>query len=142
MSATTMPPPSPLPSLRRFWLLRLLRWSLLAGALYDLGFATLMVVAPELPAAWLRLPLPVPAFYLWLCAVLLAMLALLYLLAAHDPHRYSGNIAVAILGRGLGFVALGWAAHLQPELTGLWVVAFADLGFAVVHAASYLPLRE
>lgn len=132
----------PLPSLRRFWLLRVLRWSLLMGALYDLGFAVLMVAAPELPAAWLRLPLPGPAFYLWLCAVLLAMLALLYLLAAHDPHRYSGNIAVAIFGRGLGFLALGWAAHGRPELAGLWLLAFADLAFAVVHAASYLPLRE
>jgi len=74
--------------------------------------------------------------------VLLAALALMYLLAAHDPHRYSGNIAVAILARGLGFVALGWAAHQRADLAGLWIVAAADLGFAVVHAASYLPLRE
>lgn len=134
--------PSPSPPLRRFVLLRLLRWGLLVGALYDLGFAVLMVAAPGIPAKVFHLPLPGEPFYLWLCAVLLAGLALMYLLAAHDPHRYSGNIAVAILARGLGFVALGWAAYGRPELAGLWTVALADLGFAAVHAASYLPLRE
>ena len=123
-------------------LFRLLRWGLLAGALYDLGFAVLMVAAPDLPARWFHLPLPGEPFYLWLCAVLLAALALMYLLAAHDPRRYSGNIAVAILARGLGFVALGWAASGRPDLAGLWVVALIDLGFAAVHAVSYLPLRE
>ena len=66
----------------------------------------------------------------------------MYLLAAHDPHRYSGNIAVAILARGLGFVALGWAARSRPELAGLWIAAFADLAFAAVHTVSYLPLRS
>lgn len=122
-------------------LLRALRWSLLAGALYDLGFAVLMVAAPDLPARWFHLPLPQP-FYLWLCAVLLTGLALTYLLAAHDPHRYSGNIVVAVVIRGLGFVALGWAAYGSPELSGLWPVALVDLGFSVAHAVSYLPLRE
>jgi hypothetical protein len=134
--------PSPSPPLRRFVLLRLLRWGLLVGALYDLGFAVLMVAAPNLPAQWFHLPLPGEPFYLWLCAVLLAGLALMYLLAAHDPHRYSGNIAVAILARGLGFLALGYAAYARPDLAGLWVVALVDLGFAAVHAASYLPLRN
>ncbi|MEO8504623.1 MAG: hypothetical protein ABI609_12055 [Acidobacteriota bacterium] len=130
------------PGLRRFFLLRLLRWGLLVGALYDLSFATLMAVAPRIPASWFHVPLPGEAFYLWLCAVLLAGMALMYLLAAHDPHRYSGNIVVAILARSMGFVALGWAAYGRPELAGLWIVAFADLGFAAVHAVSYLPLRE
>ena len=134
--------PSHSPPLRRFVLLRLLRWGLLIGALYDLGFAVLMVAAPNLPAQWFHLPLPGEPFYLWLCAVLLSALALMYLLAAHDPHRYSGNIAVAILARGLGFLALGYAASGRPELAGLWVVALVDLGFAAVHAAGYLPLRN
>jgi hypothetical protein len=135
-----VPPPSP--PLRRFFLLRLLRWGLLVGALYDLGFAALMVAAPGLPARWFHLPLPGEPFYLWLCAVLLAALALMYLLAAHDPHRYSGNIAVAIVARGFGFAALGWAAHGRPDLAGLWAMALVDLAFAALHAASYLPLRE
>src|SRR5436305_5435702 len=43
---------------RRFRFLTLLRASLIAGALYDLAFALLMVFAPELPARSLALPLP------------------------------------------------------------------------------------
>src|SRR4051794_38098435 len=70
---------------RRFRFLELLRGSLALGALYDCAFAVLMVAAPGLPARWLGLPLPpLPrgAFYLWVMAVLLAMLSYLYLLAA------------------------------------------------------------
>src|SRR5262245_44756051 len=76
---------------RRFRFLTLLRASLLLGAVYDLGFAALMVAAPELPARWFDLPLPpLPrgAFYLWVMAVLLAMLACFYSLAARDTRRY------------------------------------------------------
>lgn len=134
--------PVVLPGMRRFFLLRLLRASLALGALYDLGFAALMAAAPELPARWFRLPLPGEPFYLGLCAALLAGLAAMYLLAAHDPHRYAGNIAVAIATRLLGFGVLGWAAHGRPDLAGLWVVAGVDLGFALLHAVGFLPLRR
>ena len=60
---------------RRFRLLALLRGSLVAGAVYDLGFAALMVAAPRMPARIFDLPLPpLPrgAFYLWILATLLA----------------------------------------------------------------------
>jgi hypothetical protein len=133
---------APLPGLRRFFLLRLLRLGLVAGALYDLGFAALMVLAPQAPAAWFRLPLPGERFYLLLCAALLGGLAATYLLAAYDPQRYGGNVVVAILTRGAGFVALGGSAYGRSDLAGLWIVAFIDLGFALLHAASYVPLRE
>ena len=46
------------PFVRRFRLLTLLRGSLVAGALYDLAFAVLMVAAPQVPARILKLPLP------------------------------------------------------------------------------------
>ncbi len=131
-----------LPSLRKFWLLRLLRWGLLAGALYDLGFALLMTLAPQIPQQWFHLPLPGEPFYLWLIAVLLAMLAGMYLLAAHDPRRYGGIVALAILGRGAGFLVLAAAAWGRPDLSGLWPLAGADLAFAAIHAVSYLPLRD
>src|SRR5436305_3155307 len=82
----TMPPPAPVGALarllldfstpmamtssfsRRFRLLTLLRGSLVAGAVYDLGFAALMVAAPGVPARMFNLPLPpLPrgAFYPW-----------------------------------------------------------------------------
>ncbi len=126
---------------RRFLWLRLLRLSLVVGALYDVAFAAMMVLAPQVPGRWLELPLPGERFYLWIMAVFLLMLATLYLLAVRDPRRYSGVIAVAIVGRTAGALAFALAAWLQPELWGLWPLAVADFLFAVAHATCWWPLR-
>jgi hypothetical protein len=123
----------------RFRFLRLLRASLALGALYDAVFAGLMVAAPGRLGEWFEVPLP-PRFFLWLLAVVLLMLAGFYLLAAKDPRRYSGNIAVAIVGRLAGAVALGLAAGLH-DLAGLWGAAAADAGFALAHFVLWRPLR-
>ena len=130
------------PFAHRFRLLALLRAGLVAGALYDLGFALLMVAAPQLPARLLALPLPQPGFYLSLLAVLLAMVGTLYLLAAWDPRRYSGIVAVAICGRLLGALAFVAAAQGNPDLSGLYLLAAVDFAFAVAHAACWLPIRS
>lgn len=125
---------------RRFRWLGLLRASLVLGALYDAGFAGLMLVAPQAAAASLALPLPEPAFYLPLLAVLLLMLAALYLVAADDPERGARIVGVAIVGRLGGALVLGLAAwHGTPALAPL---AAADFAFAVAHAAFWLPWRE
>lgn len=126
---------------RRFLWLRLLRFSLIAGALYDIGFAVLMALSPELPARWFSLPLPGEAFYLWLTAALLGMLAALYVAAARDPRRYSAIIAVAIAGRLAGALLFAAAAWRRPDLAGLWPLSGADLAFAVLHTAGWAPLR-
>lgn len=132
------------PSARRSRLLALLRGSLALGALYDAAFAVLMVTAPRLPARLLRLPLPpLPegTFYLWIMAVLLLMLASLYLLAAREPRRYAGVVAVAAGGRllgGLAFVAAAWG---HPGLQGLYPLAAADLGLGLAHGAFWWPIR-
>jgi hypothetical protein len=128
----------------RFRLLALLRGSLVLGAVYDLVFALLMVAAPGVPARLLDLPLPpLPegAFYLWVLAVLLAMVAAFYLLAARDTRRYSGNVAVAIGGRLLGGLALGIAAW-RFGLDGLWPLAAADAAFGLAHAGFWWPIRS
>jgi hypothetical protein len=133
------------PYARRFRLLTTLRASLVAGAVYDLGFAVLMVAAPEVPARLFGLPLPgLPrgAFYLWILATLLLMLALLYLAAAHDPRRHSAIIAVAIGGRVLGAAVFTAAALRGPDLDGLFPLAAADFAFGAVHAASWWPIRS
>jgi hypothetical protein len=133
------------PFVRRFRLLALLRASLVAGAVYDLAFAALMVVAPAVPARIFDLPLPpLPrgAFYLWILATLLSMLAFLYLAAAYDPRRYSAIIAVAIGGRMVGALAFLIAALLGPDLRGLLPLAAADFAFGAVHAAAWLPIRS
>ena len=133
------------PYARRFRLLSTLRASLIAGAVYDAGFAVLMVAAPQVPARMFDLPLPpLPrgAFYLWILATLLAMLAGLYLAAAYDPRRYSAVIAVAIGGRTLGAAAFLIAWLAGPDLGGLLPLAAADFAFGAVHAASWLPIRS
>jgi hypothetical protein len=129
---------------RRFRLLSVLRASLIAGAAYDLFFALAMAAFPELPARILKLPLPpLPdgAFYLWIMAVLLTMLAALYLAAAHDPRRYSAIVAVAVAGRLAGALALA-ATGAGSDLPGLYPLAAADFVFGAVHAASWFPIRS
>ena len=125
----------------RFRWLRLLRMSLVAGAVYDLGFAACMAWAPGLPAAWLGLPLPGERFYLWIMAVFLTMLAALYLKAAEDPRRYSAVIAVAIGGRLLGAAAFVLAALDRPDLAGLYPLAAADALFAGLPTLFWWPQR-
>jgi hypothetical protein len=130
---------------RRFHLLTLLRASLAAGAVYDFGFAVLMIAAPQVPARMLDLPLPpLPEgrFYLWILGTLLTMLAALYLAAARDPRRYSAIIGIAIGGRALGALALGLAALTGDGLGGLIPLAVADLTFSVVHAGAWFPIRS
>lgn len=123
---------------------RVLCWSLRLGALYDAAFAVLMVAAPRLPARLLHLPLPplpAGAFYLWIMAVLLLMLATLYLLAAARPARYLGVIVVAAAGRILGAGAFLLAAADDPALAGLYPLAAADLALGLTHAAALLSRR-
>jgi hypothetical protein len=127
--------------MHRFAYLRLLRGSLLLGALYDLAFAAAMVLAPQVPARLLRLPLPDERFYLWVLAVLLAMLAALYLTAAQDPRRYSAVVVVAAVGRCAGAAAFAAAALDRPELDGLWVLAAADLALGLAHAVLWKGQR-
>jgi hypothetical protein len=117
----------------RFFFLRLLRASLVLGALYDLGFAAFMVLAPQVPTRLLSLPLPGERFYLWLFAVLLSMLGALYLVAAEDPRRYSAVVLVAAAGRCAGAAAFALAAVGRPDLHGLWPLAAADLAFGLAH---------
>jgi hypothetical protein len=130
---------------RRFQFLTLLRASLVLGALWDVVFAVLLAAAPEASARAFDLPLPpLPegAFYLWIFAVVLLMLAALYLLAARDTRRYSGIVAVAIGGRILGGLVLLFAALRPSGVPGLIPMAAADLGFGIAHAAFWLPIRS
>jgi hypothetical protein len=129
---------------RRLRFLSLLRASLILGAAYDAVFALVMVIAPEVPARLLGLPLPpLPAgsFYLTTLAILLGMLASLYLVAAADPERHPAIIAVAIGGRLLGGMAFLATAWRNPGLGGLYPLAAADLGFSAGHAGLWWPLR-
>lgn len=128
---------------RRFRFLTLLRVSLVLGAAWDAVFALLLGFAAEPAARVFGLPLPpLPegAFYLWVLGVLLLMLAALYVIAARDPRRYSGILAVAIGGRVLGGLVMFLAA--ARGVPGLYPMAAADLAFGISHAAFWLPIRS
>ncbi|MEM8994748.1 MAG: hypothetical protein AAGF23_08140 [Acidobacteriota bacterium] len=127
---------------RHAFFLRWLKISLVAGAVYDLIFAVIIVAAPELPEKLLQVRPPGDPFYLWLIAVFLTMLAAFYFYAAYDPRAYSGNIRIAIVGRTAGFIAMCGAAVTDPTLWGLYVLAAGDLLFAVSHAIFWWPIRR
>lgn len=113
---------------------RALSISLLIGALYDFALAGLLLLAPALLAEVLALPLPGEAFYLRAIAVLLAMVACVYIVAARDPAAHRAFVAIAILGRLAGFLALALPALYGSEPAGIWGPAFGDLAFGVLHA--------
>ena len=117
----------------RFFYLRLLRASLVAGALYDLSFAGGAVLAPRLVEKALGTTLPEQPIYSWLLAILATMLSVLYLVAAEDPRRYSAVVVVAIAGRFAAAAAFALAALSDPALGGLWPPAAIDLGFGFAH---------
>lgn len=126
----------------RFRMLRFLRASLILGALYDLAFAALMVLAPRPAARLLGLPLPGEPFYLWLIATLLVMLAALYLVAARHPRRYDAVILVAIAGRWLGAAAFLVAALRADDLPALYLLAAADAAFGTAHGVAFRGLAS
>lgn len=126
--------PATEPDPRPAW--RPLRGTLIVGALYDFAFAAVFLAAPEVVAVSLAVPLPGERFYLWLVAVLLAMVGATYLVAARDPRHYRPLVAIAIAGRAAGFVALALAAMSRPDLAGLWQPAAGDLLFALAHLAT------
>jgi len=128
----TSSPPGPV----RSGDLRALSTTLVAGAVYDFVFAGLMLAAPGVLARLFALPLPGEAFYLRLIGVLLVIVGGAYLIAARDPGAQRPLVALAIAGRTAGFAALGLSALGRPQLAGLWLPAFGDLLFALLHAVT------
>lgn len=112
-----------------------LSWSLRAGAFYDGLFAVLLVFFPLQIGGIFRLPLPGERFYLWLIAVFLLSLSAFYILVARDPASQRDFVRLAVATRLGGAAVLGAAAIGRPELGGLWLIAAADLLFAVAHLA-------
>ena len=121
--------------------LKIQRVSLVVGAFYDGILVAVLLLVPELMPRWFGLPLPNEEFYLWILAVLLAMVTALYLLAAYDPMAYAGNVLVAIAGRGAAGAALALAAASGEDLAGLYALSAVDLLFAAVHAVCWRATR-
>src|SRR5215470_7342732 len=85
---------------------RQLRISLIAGSLYDITFAFIVLLVPGLGAWFFEIPLPEQQIYLRFTGVFLIALALFYMLPALHPRRYLANVVVAIIARTMGAVFL------------------------------------
>lgn len=114
-----------------------LSWSLRAGALYDAGFALVLVALPGQVGGLLRLPLPGERFYLWLVAFFLLALAAFYVLVARDPLRQPDFVRLAIATRLLGGAVIAAAALGRPDLSGLFAIAGGDFAFGLTHLALF-----
>ncbi len=121
--------------------LRLLRISLVVGAVYDLLLAVLLAVRPGLLEQLFGIPLPGEDFYIWLISLFLLILAAVYALAAYDPASYYGNVLVAIGARFAASLVLV-AGGLQGDIPGLYPLAAGDFAFFVVHAVFWWPVRR
>ena len=116
-------------------------WTMMAGAIYDFVFAVAILFFTAPSAALLRLDLPEDTTYLRFNGVFLLMLTGMYLFAAHAPRRYKGVVAVAIVGRLIGFIYLG-SVWFEGRVTTFLLLAFADLAFSLVHATALSAARR
>jgi O-antigen/teichoic acid export membrane protein len=118
---------------------RILRVTMLAGAIYDFIFGVPILVFPAVLAPIINIEMPKEEIYLRLCGVFLIMVAFFYYLAFRDLERYLGNVAVAIIGRGIGACFFFTFYFFLNYPRTFFLLGLGDLTFAVIH---FLFLRE
>jgi len=114
---------------------RTVGWTLAVGAAYDLVFGVAILGFTRPAASMLGLQVPGDPIYLYLCGVLLLLLAAIYAASSRDPARYRAIPPIAAFGRTLGFVLFVWAwtAEHPPVFLALGVADLA-LGVATLTA--------
>jgi len=119
--------------------LRIVRYSMLAGAAYDLAFAFPILVAPAPLASLLGVPMPDQEIYLRFLGVFLFGVALFYLMPVLHPGRYFGNVVAAAALRAAGgvFMLVAVIAYDQPR--PLLLLGALDMAFAGLHYMSLVP---
>lgn len=120
---------------------RILQSSLAVGGAFNLGLGAALGLAPDATMGILELSRPTPGLYLQMLALLAGLLGCYYLLAASDIRRYSGVVALAIVGRSLAATVLALGVSTDPSLGGLKLLAIVDASFALVHAVSWWSIR-
>jgi hypothetical protein len=119
--------------------LKIVRVTMLMGAVYDLAFALPILVAPERLAALLGLPMPEQEIYLRFSSVFLAGLAVFYLMPVLHPGRYLGNVVAAWVVRTLGAVFLATAVLQYHQPRPFLLLGAGDLLLAGLHYLSLVP---
>lgn len=117
----------------------IVRYTMLAGAIYDVAFAIPILLAPEWLSRIIALPMPEQEIYLRFLGIFLLGLTLFYLMPVLHPGRYFGNVAAAAATRALGglFMAVAVLRYGQPR--PFLILAAGDLGWAAIHYLSLVP---
>jgi hypothetical protein len=125
--------------MRTHHFLAFIRFTMLAGALYDAALAIPVMVAPGSLARILGLPMPDTEIHLRFLGVFLLILSLYYLAPVLYPGRYLGNVAIAALGRAMGAAFLIFAVLQYDQPRPYLLLGMVDLVFGMVHYISLLP---
>ena len=96
--------------------LAIIRYGMLAGALYDAAFAIPILAAPDFLAGRLGLPMPDQQIHLRFLGIFLLVTSLFYMMPVLYPGKYLGNVAVAVLGRAMGAAFLMAAGKYRRRL--------------------------
>lgn len=117
------------------------RYTMLAGAVYDAAVAIAILAAPELLARILDLPMPAEQIFLRFIGVFLLALALFYMLPVLHAGRYLGNVVVAAAARTMGGIFLIAAVAGFGEPRAYLLLGAIDLGFGGIHYLSLVPFN-
>ena len=125
----------------RFRCLKWLRASLLGGAALSLYLAFSLGLRPETTIRRLGIGAPENPLYLWLPAVTLVALGIVYLLACSDTRRFNPLIAVAIAVQ-IALALAFFAAARSPGSTHLLRISGAELLVGLGLFLFWWPIRS
>lgn len=112
---------------------KILRAVLVGVAAFDLIQGLLILFAPRLVSAMLKLPLPAEMFYIWLVGMLQIGLALSYLIGGISPVRHIGNIVLAAAMR-LATAVLLIVIGMTQGLSIFTYMGLAEILIGLSHA--------
>lgn len=124
---------------RRFLALKVLRGTLVAGALYDVGLALLLLWRPAVVAPLSGAGAGPSPSQAQMAALALALFAALAVAAARDVRRYSAVIAALFFNRAVTAIILAFGAATMRS-AALWMAGWSAL-LAVTLIVAWRPLR-
>jgi len=116
------------------WLSRSMLW----GGIYDLAFGLPILLFPVQVGELLNIACPENPFYVRFCGLFLLILSMGYFIAWRDIHQNLGIVRLMIISRTLGFLFMGGFALLGGMETVFYLLAGADLLFALLHLVFFV----
>ena len=127
---------------------RRLRTSMAAGALYDLTFAVVNLVAPQAGSWFLEIPLPEQQVYLRLTGLFLLVLALVYMYS----HYFFASLTAHATAFFVPFLTASVALGAPPYFAALLFAFLSSLCVSLTHygggpspvyfASGYVSVRQ